>query len=691
MKNKKWYTMKALNKKAEITVFADIGYWGITAEDFSKELKSHGNLDFIDLKINSYGGEVFDGFSIYNMLKETGANITVTITGIAASIASYIAMVGNTIKIHGNAMIMIHNPSVCMCGEAKDLKREAEVLENMKDSAVKAYKRAKTNLTDLEISELMDKTSYITAEKALEYGFVDEVLEAVEVEEPETNSAISIPINYRKKIFTNKAPAGKEPVKEVKMKCPKCGKHDILEGQIMCVDCARAQEREEAKAAERMRINGINAICRASGLSDEVVQKFVDSGKDVSDLSGEISEEIKKAKNFTPSEPNGGKPFQVNKDESDKFRMHASNCLAVVCGVEKDPAKIADSKKDVMVGSIHALMRKQLKRSGVDTDSMSAGDLVRHSMSMGSSDLPAILADVANKAMGNAFVQQPTTYQQWCGTKDVPDFKTVNVVKMSDFSGIDDMPEGASFSFGKVSDKKETASVGTKGKAFRIPREALVNDDLDAISKIPALMAGAMARKLNRDVYVSLTSNSLAGPAMTEVTNMFHTDNGNIVSGVGKVGIPSVATISATELYLMSQKAPKPTPDSDDVYLSIPARYLITGTAQKLTVQQVLGAAYDISKSIVGVPNPYNNTIIPIFDQQLQALLAGTNPNGWYLAADQNIMESIGIAYLQGNRTPTMRSEASRVSEALGIVYDIFFDYGIYAADYRGIVYNPAQ
>ena len=95
--------MKASGGKAVIDIYEDIGSWGISSADFKRELRGYGKLSEIDLSINSYGGVITDGFAMYNDLKETGANITVTIKGIAASIASYLqwlAIILNLMRMH---------------------------------------------------------------------------------------------------------------------------------------------------------------------------------------------------------------------------------------------------------------------------------------------------------------------------------------------------------------------------------------------------------------------------------------------------------------------------------------------------------------------------------------------------------------------------------------------------------------
>ena len=690
------YTMKALNKRAKISIYGDVG---MISGDIKKDLNSFGDVNEIHYQINSYGGYVSEGFTIADDLTNTGAKLISEGMGVAASIAAYLLIIpdknkGGEVWAHENSLIMFHNPSGCAWGEAKLLKAEADALEKIEDILINTIMKRIKGLTKEEVRQKVADTWYLTANEAKALGLVDKVLEKIEVEEPKTDLKIIIPENIKGIAFTNKINAEPKPAnKGVNMhKCKLCGK-EIAEGQEMCFECACKKEREEAKAAEKTRIQNINTICRASKLSDEFINKLVDSGKTVDQCTVEIAEEIKSAADggngkgtFLP--PKNTDP-KVNKDEADKFRAHATNCLSVVCGLEKDPQKIAEARKDQPVNGLHSLMRRSLALKGIDTLWMDADELYRKAFTnMSTSDIPAILADVQNKSLEAGYNSHGPTFQAWCGTKNVKDFKEVKTIKMSDFSDMDDMPEGSRFKFGKFTDKQEKAFISTKGKASVISREMWINDDLDSISRIPYLMSASMARRLNRDVYGVLTANALAGPAMEEVSNMFLANNGNLVSG-GDIGVPSVATIAATENLLLTQKSPKPSKDAPDVFLNTPARYLITGTNNRTAILQLLMTPYDISSNIAGVYNPYAKNIVPIFDPYLQSLLTAANKaDGWYLAADPNVLESIGVAYLNGYTTPTIRSDASRADEALGLIYTIYFDYGVYASDFRGIAFN---
>ena len=698
MKINKNYIMKGSNKRAKISIYGDVG---MISGDIKKDLDSFGDVNEIHYQINSYGGYVSEGFTIADDIINTGAKLISEGMGIVASIAAYLLIIpdknkGGEVWAHENTIIMFHNPSGGAWGEAKLLRAEADALEKIEDILINTIMKRIKGLTKEEVRQKVADTWYLTAKEAKALGLVDKVLEKIEVEEPKTDLKMIIPENFKRIAFTNNIHAEpKSANKGVDMPKCKCGK-EIAEGQEMCFECAVKKEKEEAKAAEKNRIQNINVICRASNLSDEFINKLIDSGKTVEQCSVEIAEEIKKTSVNNELHSDKGAvavphPTKVNKDESDKFRAHASNCLAVACGLEKDNQKISDSRKDVPINGLHALIRRSLSMKGIDSLWMDPTDLYHAAITnMSTGDIPAIIADVANKALADGYNSATATIQRWAGSRIVKDFKEMNIVKMSDFSDIDDMPEGSSFKLGKFSDRYEKASVKTKGKALSITREMIINDDLDSISRLPRAMAMSMGFKLNRDGYNVLTDNNLAGPKMNEVDNLFHENNGNKVTDSSGLGKPSITTISATEKLLIEQKAPKSEKDGPDTFLNIPAKFLIAGHANKTEIEQLIYTPVDPAKENSRVYNPYTG-LIPIFDPYLQSKLnQNSKADGWYLAADPNVLETVGIAYLNGYTTPTLRSDEARATEPLGIIYTIFFDYGIYVADYRGIVFNPA-
>jgi len=184
-----WYRMEAKAEgEAEIFIYDEIvdpliaELWGIgqSAKSFAKDLKALGPVTALSIRINSRGGDVFEGQAIHSLLRAHPANKTVHVDGLAASIASVIAMAGDRIIMPENAMMMVHDPSGGVWGTAQDMRQWAEALDKIGATIVAAYQR-KTGQAKEKLAELMHGETWMTAAEAKELGFADEIAEPVQV------------------------------------------------------------------------------------------------------------------------------------------------------------------------------------------------------------------------------------------------------------------------------------------------------------------------------------------------------------------------------------------------------------------------------------------------------------------------------------------------------------------------------
>lgn len=129
----------------------------------------------IEVEINSGGGSVYAGSEIYTALKNHKGQVNVSIVGLAASAASVIAMAGKTVKMSPTAQFMVHNVSAQGAGDYRDMQHMADILKTANETIASAY-ILKTGKSKDEILAMMDKETWLTAEKAKEYGFIDEVM-----------------------------------------------------------------------------------------------------------------------------------------------------------------------------------------------------------------------------------------------------------------------------------------------------------------------------------------------------------------------------------------------------------------------------------------------------------------------------------------------------------------------------------
>lgn len=163
------------NGKAEIFLYDVIDrYWGISAKQVVDDLKALGEVTAISVRINSEGGQVFEGLAIHNALTRHAAEVTVHVDGMALSIASLVAMAGDAIVMGDGAMMMVHDPMGVVFGDAEEMRSYAEVLDKLGDSIVNIYAE-RTGQPYERIVELLDDETWMTAAEAVELGFADRI------------------------------------------------------------------------------------------------------------------------------------------------------------------------------------------------------------------------------------------------------------------------------------------------------------------------------------------------------------------------------------------------------------------------------------------------------------------------------------------------------------------------------------
>lgn len=170
----RWFEIRAAADGAELVIYDAIGAFGLSAKAFTDELKRFAAANILQVRINSPGGDVFDGLAIHNALARHPARKVVTIDGIAASIASVVAMAGDEIVMPENAMLMLHNPSGAVVGRAQEMRQMADALDKIRASMTSVY-TGRTRRPAEEIERLMDAETWLSAQEAIDLGFADRI------------------------------------------------------------------------------------------------------------------------------------------------------------------------------------------------------------------------------------------------------------------------------------------------------------------------------------------------------------------------------------------------------------------------------------------------------------------------------------------------------------------------------------
>jgi ATP-dependent Clp protease protease subunit len=187
-KNKKYWEFKAaVNGVGSLYIYGDIVSWAWDDEDtsaksFKRDLDALGDITTLNLYINSPGGSVFEGVAISNIIKRHKAYVIVLIDGLAASIASVIAMAGDEVRMPRNTMMMIHNPWTFTWGNATELRKQADDLDRIGGSMKESYlAKAGDKLTPDKLTELLDAETWLSAQECLDFGLCDVVEDANQV------------------------------------------------------------------------------------------------------------------------------------------------------------------------------------------------------------------------------------------------------------------------------------------------------------------------------------------------------------------------------------------------------------------------------------------------------------------------------------------------------------------------------
>ena len=184
MNERKWYEIKnAGAASAEVWIYEQIGAdffsEGVSAKDFVREIAAL-KVTQLDVHINSPGGSVFDGQAIYNALRSHPAKVTSYVDGLAASIASVIALAADNVVMAGNALMMIHDPVGGAFGSSGDMRKMADILDTVAGTIAGVYVE-KTGKPVDEVTAAMADETWFNAKEAVAFGLADEVAQPLDV------------------------------------------------------------------------------------------------------------------------------------------------------------------------------------------------------------------------------------------------------------------------------------------------------------------------------------------------------------------------------------------------------------------------------------------------------------------------------------------------------------------------------
>lgn len=418
------------------------------------------------------------------------------------------------------------------------------------------------------------------------------------------------------------------------------------------------QVQAQAVEAERQRAREIRSMCHDLHIDEKTMLRYIDGGSTVEQAEKDILQQMRQQ-----GKPSNTVKADVQRDEFDKFRAAAADALLMREGVYiKDAAAGADQLKGA---GIREFMIKCIEYGGYRDNKlmfMDTDGLIRLAMT-GTGALPGILSNAANKSLMKAYELANTTFQAWTARGSNKDFKAATRYRLSEAGELVQIKENGEFMYDELGEAAVQAKVLTFGRAWGITREAIINDDLGALSTIPTKYAYSARYGINKMVYKTVA----------EDKTLFATKNGN----VGTAAALTVESLGEARKLMRTQKN-----IGGKQILNIQPRYLIVPAALETKAQQLLHSTADPAGNNSGVVNPFQSSLTLITDAELDQY----STTAWYLAADPAVAPAVEVTYLNGKDSPTIDSQVN--FDTLGMKFRIYMDYGVNVIDYRGIVKN---
>lgn len=695
----------------ELLIYGDIGesWWteSVTAQSVAQQLNDlDSTVATINVRINSYGGSVADGLAIYNALKRHKAAKAVTVDGVAMSSASLIAMAGDTVSMPSTSILMIHAPWGGVYGNAKELRQYADVLDTFSASMADAYVKKSGKSKEEILGLLQDgEDHYYTGEEAVAAGFADAVdSDAVEEADPDeqarafaaslaqrvtargasaryANLAFAAALRApRASVIAPAASAAQAPNAPPNPPAePAANTPPADAGNPSGDNTMLTPEQKKALAARREAIRAQFAPFQARGdLDQAALATLLRDCEDDTDLTVEaigpkllafLGNATPSASGASAAAPTG----QLTQDETKNYRdgaiaalMHRSNPAA---------HKLEGPAANFRGMDLQDMARDALARAGQNPQGMSKQEIAVKAL-QSTSDFPAILGNVVSRSLRAGYEGTQRTFLPFSRQTTLPDFKEITRVQLGGAPSLKRVVEGGEYEQGTIGEGAEKYAVQKFGRIVALTWETVVNDDLDALSRIPFAF-GASAADLESDlVYAILTGN----PKMADGKALFHADHGNL-------GTPAALAdaLDPTKPNPLSDMRKKMTLQKglDGRYITVRPKFLIVPPGLEEVALKVTNASIIAGKgadlNVTGV------TLTPIVEPRLH----DGSEIAWYGAAEPGVIDTIEYAYLEGHEG--VFTETKHGFEVDGVQVKCRHIFGAKAIDPRGLYKNAGQ
>lgn len=413
-----------------------------------------------------------------------------------------------------------------------------------------------------------------------------------------------------------------------------------------------AEDFEAVLAAERRRVAEIRRSVRAAGLEDALADQLAEDGTAIDAARALIIDKMAAREAAAPTRTH----VQISKDESEK----RSACMEAALEARTGLREWDDQAREYVGSSLLEMGKECLKRSGVNITGMGRSELAGRAMHS-TSDFPLLLSNIARKNLKAAYAEEQQTFQPLVRTRNLPDFKAAYELEIAGQIIPEPLLEGGEYKAATVQEQQSSWKLYTYGKKISVTRQLLINDDLDALSRIPAMIGRGMSLFESNQVWALITGNA----AMSyDSKALFHADHSNI--GTGAI---AEASISAARKALRTQS------DIAGNRVNLTPSFLIVPAALETAAQKFLTG---VTPNATADVNIFSNSMGLIVEPRLD----DDSEQKFYVTANPNQIDMIAVGSLEGEAGPQVETVNERDPD--GVTIYARLDFGTTLLNHRG-------
>lgn len=433
--------------------------------------------------------------------------------------------------------------------------------------------------------------------------------------------------------------------------------------------------RREAAEAERKRGVTIRTMAKKAGLDDDFAEDLIARGVSTTEASAAMFDKLAERQQKDQPEtrntlPTGGQDQGVllaKRSAMLNALLHRCNSSIKLDedGREFRGMRLIDMAREAIEqvgGSVRGMTPQEVARAALGCDRQAMRAAGMHS----TSDFPLLLGSTVNRTLRDAYQLAPQTWRPLGRQTSVPDFRAVTRAALGDISALEKVQEHGEYKYGTMSEDGAPLKVAKFGKIIAITWEAIVNDDLGALSRVPQALGNAAAQT-ESDVVWSLL---LGNPNFTDGNPVFDASHGNLAASGGAI---NTTTLAAARAAMRKQQS------KAGHYLNLGPEFLVVGPDKELEAFQFTSSNYVPAKN-ADINDSRNTSLTVIVDARITG-------NQWYLYAAPGVVDTFEYAYLEGE--PGVFTETREGFEVDGMEIKARLVFGAAWIDYRGAYKNP--